>query len=101
MDNIKFANFGYNKNLIIGKIFNKNFKVRIDNNFKDVNLKLINSGIKADIYFDQNQKESSKAGIIKLKILNTNFRSNFKYDSKVIKIYNSYFKVKIFLLKTK
>ncbi len=101
LDNIKFANYGYNENLITGKIFGKNFKVNIDNNFKDINFKLLNSGINLDINFDQNQKETSKSGIIKLKILNTNYRSNFEYDSKAIKIYNSYFRSKNISFKNK
>ena len=30
--NIKFKNFGYNENLIQGKIFEKNFKLKFENN---------------------------------------------------------------------
>ena len=48
----------------------------------------------ASIFFDENQKENIKHGIFKFKILNSNFMSNFEYDRKVLKIYNSYFRSK-------
>ena len=92
--NINFINFGYKKNLIIGKVFDKNFQVKINNNFNNINFTLLNSGIKTEISFDENQKQDIKYGTFKSKILNTNFKSNFEYDSRVIKIYNSYFRSK-------
>ena len=45
LKNLKFANFGYNKNLVKGEIFGKNFKVNIDNDFKNINFKLLSSGL--------------------------------------------------------
>ena len=57
LNNIKFANFGYNKNLISGKVFNKSFKVEIDDNFKNINFKLNDLGINMEIIFDKNQKK--------------------------------------------
>ena len=101
LNNIKFTNFGYNRNLIKGKIFDKNFKVNIDDDFKSVKFNLINSGIATDITFDENKKKNLKFGIIKSKILNTNFKSNFEYDGKIIKIYNSYFRSKNLSFKNK
>ena len=81
--NINFINFGYKKNLIIGKVFDKNFQVKINNNFNNINFTLLNSGIKTEISFDENQKQDIKYGTFKSKILNTNFKSNFGYDSKL------------------
>ena len=58
--NIKFANFGYNKNLIRGGFFNKHFKIKIGDIHKNINFKLLNSGISADINFNENQKKHLK-----------------------------------------
>ena len=79
LENIKFANFGYKENLIRGKVFGKNFKIKIDDNYKNINFKLLNSGINAEINFDKKQKTNFKLGV-RAKILNTNFKSSFEYD---------------------
>ncbi len=100
-NNINFANYGYNDNLIKGKVFDKNFKVKIDDDYKNINFKLLNSGINADINFSENQKENLKIGVFKSKMLNTNFKSNFEYDGKVLKIYNSHFRSKNLSFKNK
>ena len=57
LNNIKFTNYGYNKNLIKGKIFDKNFEVEVGDNYKNFNFKLLNSGIKASINLEENQKK--------------------------------------------
>ena len=101
IDNIKFANYGYKENFITGKIFDKNFQGKINYNLNDINFKLIKSGIIIEINFDENQNEKIKNGTFKTKILNTNFKSNFEYDGKIIKIYNSYFRSKNISLKNK
>ncbi len=101
IDNIKFANYGYKENFITGEIFDKNFQGKINNNLNDINFKLIKSGIIIEINFDENQNEKIKNGTFKTKILNTNFKSNFEYDGKIIKIYNSYFRSKNISLKNK
>jgi hypothetical protein len=101
INNIKFSNFGYNKNQIRGKIFNKKFKVKLDDSYKKINFKLAKSGINAQINLNEKQKENKIIGILKLKILNTNFKSNFEYDGKIIKLYNSYFRNKNLYFKNK
>jgi len=99
LDNIKFKNYGYNKNLIRGRVFGKNFKIEIDDSFKNIKFKLPNSGIGVDINFNKNQKGNLKLGVLRSKVLNTNFKSNFEYDGKSIKIYNAYFRSKNLSLK--
>ena len=56
LENIKFANFGYNENLIRGRVLGKDFKIESNDNYKNINFKLLNSGIKAEINFNKNQK---------------------------------------------
>ena len=94
LDNINFANFGYNENLIRGRVLGKDFKIKINDNYNNINFNLLNSGIKAEINFDKNQKANSKFGTLRSKILNTKFKSNFEYDGKNIKIDNAYFRSK-------
>ena len=94
LNDIKFTNYGYYQNSIRGKVFGKNFKVEINDDYKNINLKLLNSGIYFDVNFEENEKENLKIGIFKSKILNSSFKSNFEYDGKVIRIYNSFFRNK-------
>ena len=101
VNNIKFANYGYNKNLITGRVFNKNFEIDLEENYKKLNFELLSSGIKAYIDLNENQKENLKVGTFKTKILNSNFKTNFEYDGKVIKIFNAYFRSKNLSLKNK
>lgn len=101
LSNINFSNYGYNENLIKGKVFDKNFKVELNNNYRNINFELLNSGINANINFEENQAAGIKLGTFKSKILNANFKSNFKYDGKIIKIYNSYFRSKNIYLRNK
>ena len=94
LENINFKNYGYNKNLIRGRIFGKKFKTSVDDNLKNVNFKLIGSGVNAFINFDINQKQDFKSGIFGAKILNTKLKLNFNYNNKILEIYNSYFRSK-------
>ena len=88
--NLFFSNFGYKKNLINGKVFGKKFRTEIGDNLKSIKFRILNSGISTDIYLD----EKKKTGIFKSKILNTNLKFNFEYDSQKFKIFNSYFRNK-------
>ena len=93
-ENIEFSNYGYNKNLIQGRIFGKRFKTHIDDNFNDFNFKLLGSGVNAFINFDVSNKKDIKSGIFGAKILNTKLKLNFNYDKKNLEIYNSFFRSK-------
>ena len=90
IQNIFFANFGYKKNLIKGKIFEKSFKAELGNNLRSIKLRLLNAGISIDIDLD----EKKRTGIFKSKILNTNLKFNFEYNNKKLKIFNSFFRSK-------
>ena len=56
--NINFINFGLNKNKITGEIFNKNFNAYILNEFKNIKLEILNSGISANIEITSNQNKN-------------------------------------------
>ena len=76
-------------------------QIPLKNNYRNINFELVNSGINANINFNENQLNGLKLGIFKSKILNSNFKSNFEYDGKIIKIYNSYFRSKNISLRNK
>jgi hypothetical protein len=91
---INFSTYGYKKNIIEGKIFEKKFKISLKNNFKKINLKLLNSGIYVEVTFKEKKENIKLNGNIKAKILNSNLKFNFQYDDKRIKISNSFFRNK-------
>ena len=89
-----FANYGYRKNFIKGKIFDKKFKIEINDDLKNINFMLLNSGMKANINFEEYRDSNYFKGVFKSKILNTNIKFNFLYDNKILNIFNSYLRSK-------
>ena len=94
LNNINFSNYGYNNNIIKGEIFNKQFKIKIKEDLKKINFKLLGTGIVIDLNFNEVKKGTPLNGLLKARILNSNLKFNFDYDNEVIKIYNSYFRSK-------
>ena len=94
IENLYFSNFGYKRNHIKGKIFGKKFKLNLEDNLRGFKFKLINSGVNADLFFDEKQIHKKKTGSFKSKILNTNLKFNFVYDDKKLKIFNSFYRSK-------
>jgi hypothetical protein len=90
---INFSNYGHNKNIIRGELFDKKFKIFISDNYNKINFKLLKTGISADINFNEKNK-SIISGTLKSKLLKTKLKFDFEYDDKKIKIYNSYFRNK-------
>ena len=90
LENIFFSNFGYKKNSIEGRIFEKNFEAKLKDNLQFIEFKLLNSGITTNL--ELNKK--TKTGTFKSKILNTNLKFDFEYDNERLKIFNSYFRSK-------
>ena len=91
---INFSNYGYNKNIIRGKLFDKKFKININDSYDKIKFKLLKSGIIAEINFSEANKGHLFSGSVKSKLLNSNLKFNFDYDNEKFKIYNSYFRNK-------
>jgi hypothetical protein len=94
LQKIKFSNYGYNKNIIRGEIFDKEFKISLNDNYNKINFKLLKTGIIADVNLNEVKKDSIKSGELKSKLFNSKLKLNFDYGEKKIKIYNSYFRNK-------
>ena len=90
LENISFSNFGYKKNSVEGKVFDKKFEAKLEDNLEFIEFKLLNSGIVTNL--ELNKK--TKTGTFKSKILNTNLKFDFEYDNERLKIFNSYFRSK-------
>ena len=92
LEKIYFSNYGYNKNIVRGELFDKKFKISINDNYNNINFKLLKTGISADINFNEIKNKSIISGAFKSKLLNTKLKFDFEYDDNKIKIYNSYFR---------
>jgi len=94
IEEIDYSNYGFNKGIIKGKLFNKKFKILLSDNNKKINFKFLKTGITADINFNKIKNDSVINGFFKTKLLNSKLKFNFEYDGKKLKIYNSYFRNK-------
>ena len=76
------------------RFLEKRFKTQIDKSSKKINFKLFDTGITAEINIKTDQKSDIISGVVKSKILKTNFKFDFDYDERSLNIYNSYFRSK-------
>ena len=93
LNNVSFSNYGYNRNTIIGEVFNKNFKIKLLDNLRNINFILLDTGISATLNLLNNETRAS-SGILKGSILKSNYKIAFLYDDKSIKISNFFFRDK-------
>ena len=91
---INFLNYGYKKNIVRGEIFKKNFNIKLDENFKNINFELLKTGVSAKIKIIERDKLNKIKGNLKGKILKSNFKSDFIFDGKKIEFENFYFRDK-------
>ena len=94
LENINFSNYGYNKNIINGEIFDRKFKLITDNNLKKINFNLMDTGLDIEIDYNEVKKDFPVSGILKAKLFNSKIKFNFKYNNEKFQIYNSYFRNK-------
>ena len=91
---VSYKNYGHNKNLISGEIFDRKFEIKFLNNFKSVKFKLFETGIFAELNLKEKASGELKTGEIKAKILNSKLKFDFIYDENKIKILNSFYRGK-------
>ena len=91
---INLSNYGYKKNKIQGEVFNKKFKIKLKDDFSNINFKLLNTGISANLNLFDKQKINEFIGEIRGKILNANLKLNFIYDLKKFEISNFLYRSK-------
>ena len=74
---IYFSNHGYQKNKIEGEVFDKKFQAFLDRNNKNLDFKILKTGINAKFNFEKKNQKNSLSGSSKLNILNNYLKFNF------------------------
>ncbi len=93
---INFSNFGYKKNNIEGELFDRRFKIDLNNDFSNLNFKLLDTGLSTTLDILEKNKEGSFKGVLKGKVIKSNFYLNFIYEPQSIKVNNFFFRDKKF-----
>jgi hypothetical protein len=92
--NITFSNYGYKKYHIRGNVFGKKFKAILKNNNQNLNFKILNTGIKANFEFDENNTVNSVLGLSRISLLNNFLKFNFNFDNNQLEVIKSNFRNK-------
>jgi len=95
LEDINISNYGYKKNNITGKIFEKKFKINFKNKKSEINFKILNTGIKADFFLKQDNLNSVKKGMSKIIVANNLFKFDFEIDDNHLVLSNAYIKNKV------
>lgn len=93
LENINLSNFKKKNKVIVGKIFEKKFKINYENNFDFIDLNIPEIGLKTKFEFNKD-KNDFLGGNAKLQILSSNLKFNFIFKKNKIEIFNSYFRNK-------
>jgi len=92
--NINFSNYGFKKNKFRGIIFDKNFKISIDKEKKDLKFKILDTGINAYFKLTDYSKGQLLAGTSKIDILSNYLKLNYLISKNKIMINKSKFRNK-------
>ena len=71
------------------QIFNRKFKAYLSDDNKNLDFKILNTGIKADFNFDKTNEKNLISGLSKINILNNYLRFNFALQDNAIEITKS------------
>ena len=86
LEKINFSNYGYGKNILTGKAFNQKFKIRYQKNYKEIQFKLLNTGLMFSLKFSEGINLNNVKGVFKGKILNSNLKSYFIYNGNFLEL---------------
>ena len=89
---INFKNYGLKRNIIDGEIFDRGFKITFSDKYKNFKFKLLNTGVSAEVDFENLEEGSEKKGKLKTKFLTSNLKLNFIYDKNSLKINDLFFR---------
>jgi len=92
LKSINFKNYGFKRNIIDGEIFDRGFKITFSDKYKNLKFKLLNTGVSAEVDFENLEEGSVKKGKIKTKLLNSNLKLSFIYDNNSLKINDLFFR---------
>ena len=92
MKEINFSNYGYKKDKINGKVFEKKFQIGLENNLDKIDFKFLNAGVIIKIILNEKNDKDKLSGSLKGKVLNSNLKLDFVHDKKEINISNFFFR---------
>ena len=92
--NVEFSNYGYRKFYIYGQVLNKKFQALFKNNNKNLEFKILNTGINAKFNIDEQNLNDFVIGSSQISLLKNFLKFNFKLHNDQIKISNSNFRNK-------
>ena len=92
IQNINFFNYGYKKNTMEGKIFYKDFIIKLQDDFNNIHFKLKDTGVSATLTLFEKSQNLNFKGSLKGKILKSNFKLNLIYNQNSLKIDNFFFR---------
>ena len=101
LKNIQFLNYGYQKNKAIGEIFDRKFHIKYLHKNNKLKFKLPDAGIYTELYILKKNQASIFYGVLKGKILKSNFKLDYKYDQQILNIENFFFRNKAISLDSK
>ena len=90
---VNYSNYGYRKNKIEGESFNKKFKILIYDKKKELKLKILNTGVNAELNFEDIKKNSILVSS-KINILKNYFKLKLNISNNHMEIYESNFRNK-------
>ena len=90
---INFLNYGLKKNTINGEIFSKKFKLTLNDDLSKINFKLFKTGITSNLDIFERDGETI-LGILKGRVLKSNYKLDFAYDKNSIIVNNFFFRDK-------
>tara|TARA_Y100000816_G_C26095982_1_gene580048 strand:- start:858 stop:2261 length:1404 start_codon:yes stop_codon:yes gene_type:complete len=94
LKNINFSNYGYQKYQIKGKIFDKRFNISFKDDNKILNFKILNTGIKAKLVFEDQSFIYPIEGFSQISFPKNHLKFDFKYYKDRLEIIKSNFKNK-------
>ncbi len=92
--NINFSNYGFGKDKIQGMIFDKSFEIFHDKKKKNLEFKILDTGISANFKITDYDKNQSLAGTSKINILNNYLKLDYLINKNQIVINRSKFRNK-------
>ena len=92
LKSINFKNYGFKRNIIDGEIFGRVLKIKFSDKYKNLKLKLLNTGVSAEVAFENIEESPVKKGKLKSKLLTSNLKLNFIYDNNSFKINDLFFR---------
>ena len=94
LENISISNYGYKKDNIVGKIFEKQFKIDFKNNNNEINFEILDTGIKADFFLKKGDFKNILKGTSEIIVANNLLKFDFEINDEQLSLTNAYVKNK-------